>query len=405
MSNSSSQITNKAEEDALLPILRQAFRPMFLFGAMFSAIAMALWGMMLSGHLVLNVYANVMFWHQHEMIFGFVAAIIVGFLLTAVQNWTGNRATHGTTLLMLAIIWFSGRLLMLFGGGLSPWLVAAVDMMFLPLAAILFGRIVLNAGQVRNLFFVPILLLLTLSNGIMHAGVLLNQFQFIQHGSMNAVWLVTLVMAIVSGRVLPMFTANGTQTPKVLPNAWLDRLALGSLWLIFLLQFFLLKLYLPTAVLSVIYAFAALFNFIRVLRLKVWITLKVPLLWSLHLAAMFIPIGLVLFALRYAGFPVSVSTGIHALTAGSMGIMILSMMARVSLGHSGRLLQPKAIITVAFVLVVVAALIRVFFGWLSPGLVLQGYYVAIMAWVIAYALYVLVYTPVLISPRADGKPG
>lgn len=405
MSNSSSQISNKSEEDALTPILRQAFRPMFLFGSIFSVIAMALWGLMLSGSLTMDVYANVMFWHQHEMIFGFVAAIIVGFLLTAVQNWTGRRATHGNILFILVTIWFLGRLMMLFGGGLSPWLVAAVDMMFLPLAAFLFGRIVLKAGQVRNLFFVPILILLTISNGIMHAGVLLNQFQFIYHGSMNAVWLVTLIMAIISGRVLPMFTANGTQTSKMQPNVWIDRVALGSLWMVFILQFLMLKPFIPTILLSVLYASAALFNFIRIIRLRIWITFKVPLLWSLHIAALFIPLGLTLFAFRYAGFPVSISTGVHALTAGAMGIMILSMMARVSLGHSGRMLKPRAIMSVAFVLVIFAAIIRVFFGWLAPDLLLAGYYAAIIAWVVAFTCYTIVYTPILISPRADGKPG
>lgn len=405
MSNSSGQISNKTEEDALTPILRQAFRPMFLFGSIFSVIAMALWGLMLSGNLAINVYANVMFWHQHEMIFGFVAAIIVGFLLTAVQNWTGSRATHGNTLFILTTIWLFGRLMMLFGGGLSPWLVAAVDMMFLPLAALLFGRIVLKAGQVRNLFFVPILILLTISNGTMHAGVLLNQFQFIHHGSMNAVWLITLIMVIISGRVLPMFTANGTQTPKVQPNVWVDRLALGTLWMVFILQFLLLKPFIPTMLLSLIYASAALFNFIRIIRLKIWITFKVPLVWSLHIAALFIPLGLALFAFRSAGFSISNSTGVHALTAGAMGIMILSMMARVSLGHSGRILKPKAIMSMAFVLVILAALIRVFIGWLAPDLLLAGYYAAIVAWVAAYTCYAAIYIPILISPRADGKPG
>lgn len=405
MSNHRHSVTDMSREQSLMPLLRQAFRPMFLLGALFSVIAMVLWGMMLSGHLVLNVYANVMFWHQHEMIFGFVAAIIVGFLLTAVQNWTGARATHGTPLLILALVWMLGRVLMLFGGSLPPLIVAVVDLIFLPLAAFFFGHIILKAGQVKNLFFVPILLLLTISNGIMHAGVILNQFQFVHYGSMNAVWLVTLVMTVVSGRVLPMFTANGTNTPKVQPLVWLDRLALGSIWLIFVLQFLLLKPLLAPSLLSGLYAIAALLNFARLIRLKMWITWRVPLLWSLHIAVAFIPLGLALFALRYAGFAVSISTGVHALTAGAMGIMILSMMARVSLGHSGRLLQPKVIMTIAFALVILAAVSRVFLTWLLPSFALQGYYFAIVAWVVAYAFYIVVYTPILTAPRADGRPG
>ncbi|RUO20717.1 NnrS family protein [Aliidiomarina haloalkalitolerans] len=399
------QITDLAKEQALAPLLRQAFRPMFLFGAVYSVIAMALWGLALSGMVELRPYYNVMFWHQHEMVFGFVAAIIVGFLLTAVQNWTGMRATHGKTLFILTAVWLAGRLLMLFGGGLPQWLVALVDLAFLPLAAILFGVIVIKAGQTRNLFFVPVLLLLTLCNALMHAGVIWGQFQFIQHGSLNAIWLITLIMAIVSGRVLPMFTANGTGTPRVNPAPLLDKLALGSLWLIFVLHFFLLTSYIPHWALATLFAFAAVVNLIRLVRVRFWVTFKVPLLWSLHIAVAFIPLGLALFALRYAGFSVTVSTGVHALTAGAMGVMILAMMARVSLGHTGRLLQPKAVMSVAFVLVILAALLRVFAGWLLPGFPLTWYNVAIGAWVVSYLLYIIVYFPVLTAPREDGRPG
>src|SRR5690554_3779662 len=328
------QMTDMKKEQAMTPILRQAFRPMFLFGAVFSIIAMALWGLALAGVIRLNPYANIMFWHQHEMLFGFVAAIIVGFLLTAVQNWTGQRATHGKTLLLLSLVWLAGRLLMLFGGGLPAWLVVTVDLLFLPLAAVLFARIVVLAGNNRNLFFVPVLVLLTLANVVMHAGVQLGQFAWIQYGSHSAVLSITLIMAIVSGRVLPMFTANGTQTPKVSPLLWLDRTALGSLWLLVVLHLFLLTGYLPGWFMAALFGLSAVTTAWRLLRVKFWITWRVPLLWSLHAAVAFIPLGLALFALRHAGFAIGQSAAVHALTAGAMGVMILSMMARVSLGHT-----------------------------------------------------------------------
>ncbi|RUO43084.1 NnrS family protein [Aliidiomarina taiwanensis] len=399
------QVTQQAKEDALAPLLRQAFRPMFLFGALFSVLAMALWGLVLSGAVSLNPYANVVFWHQHEMLFGFVAAIIVGFLLTAVQNWTGVRATHGYPLLWLTLIWLAGRLLMLFGGSVPAVLVAVVDLAFLPTAALFFAAILLKAGKLKNMFFVPVLLLLAVCNLLMHLGVLLNQFHFISHGSTNAVWLITLIMAVVSGRVLPMFTANGTQTPRVQPVAWLDKLALGSLWLIFALHFFLLVQYIPSAVMSALFAVAALATLVRLVRVRFWVTLKVPLVWSLHVAVAFIPIGLALFALRYAGMNISASTAIHALTAGAMGIMILSMMARVSLGHSGRPLQPKRLMTLAFMLIIVAASVRVITGGWFPVSALGWYSWAIAAWVLAYGFYIVIYFPILTTPRADGRPG
>lgn len=399
------QITDLATEQKMLPLLRQAFRPMFLFGAAFSAIAMLLWGLILGGQLKIQPVGHVLFWHSHEMLFGFACAIVIGFLLTAVQNWTALRAPHGKSLLLLTLLWLSGRLLLLFGQGLPLWLVAAVDLSFLPLAAWLLAKPLLAVKQYRNLFFVPVLLLLTACNLIMYLGLYLGRYDLQQLGSLNAIWLITLLMAIVGGRVIPMFTANGTKTPKVEALLWLDRAALGSLWLIFVLHFFSLAPLLPSSLLSGLFAFSALLTAIRCVRWKIWLTFKVSLLWSLHLAYWFIPLGLALFALRYAGFAVSQSIALHALTAGAMGSMILSMMARVSLGHSGRLLQPKQIMGWAFLLVALAGISRTLLIWLLPAHTFSLLWLGIACWVLAYACYVLVYFPVLTTPRADGRPG
>ena len=399
------QITDLATEQKMLPLLRQAFRPMFLFGAAFSAIAMLLWGLILGGQLKIQPVGQVLFWHSHEMLFGFACAIVIGFLLTAVQNWTALRAPHGKSLLLLTLLWLSGRLLLLFGQGLPLWLVAAVDLSFLPLAAWLLAKPLLAVKQYRNLFFVPVLLLLTACNLIMYLGLYLGRYDLQQLGSLNAIWLITLLMAIVGGRVIPMFTANGTKTPKVEALVWLDRAALGSLWLIFVLHFFSLASLLPASLLSALFALSALLTAIRCARWKIWLTFRVSLLWSLHLAYWFIPLGLALFALRYAGFAISQSIALHALTAGAMGSMILSMMARVSLGHSGRLLQPKQIMAWAFLLVALAGISRTLLIWLLPAHTFSLLWLGIACWVLAYACYVLVYFPVLTTPRADGRPG
>lgn len=399
------QITDLQIEQKMWPLLRQAFRPMFLLGASFSALAMLLWILALAGTITLPVYGNVLVWHSHEMIFGFVAAIVVGFLLTAVQNWTGLRATHGRALGILTTVWILGRLAFLFGANLPVWLVAAVDLLFLPLAAILLAVPLIQVKQQRNLFFVPVLFLLTFCNALMHYGLVENRFDLQQLGSQNAVWLVTLLMAIVGGRVLPMFTANGTMTQKAEPIVWLDRIALGSLWLIFVLNITLFSAQLPNEMMAAIYGICAVALAIRCLRWRIWITLSVPLLWSLHIAYLFIPFGLALFALRELGFDVSNSVAIHALTAGAMGNMILAMIARVSLGHSGRPLQPKAIMSVAFLLVFTAALTRVVLVWLLPEFSLPWYAIGAAAWILAYAIYVVVYLPILTTPRPDGRPG
>lgn len=399
------QITDLQVEQKMWPLLRQAFRPMFLLGALFSALAMLLWILVLAGYMQLPVYGHVLFWHSHEMLFGFVAAIVIGFLLTAVQNWTGLRATHGNTLMILTLVWLGGRLALLFGSYLPVWLVVSVDLLFLPLAAVLLAIPLIAVKQQRNLFFIPVLLLLTLCNGLMHYGLLSGHFDIQQIGSQSAVWLITLLMAIVGGRVLPMFTANGTMTEKVQPIAWLDRVALGSLWLIFVIQVTAGDRFIPAMGMAAIFAVSAIALAIRCGRWKIWITWRVPLLWSLHIAYWFIPISLTLYALRYLGLPISNSLALHALTAGAMGGMILSMMARVSLGHSGRVLKPKAIMSFAFLLVITAALLRTLAAALWPELIMNWYLLSAATWVLAYLIYVVVYLPVLTTPRADGRPG
>lgn len=399
------QITDLQVEQKMWPLLRQAFRPMFLLGASFSAIAMLLWILALAGTISLPVYGNVLVWHAHEMMFGFVAAIVVGFLLTAVQNWTGMRATHGRALGILTTVWLLGRLAFLFGANLPAWLVAGIDLLFLPLSAILLAVPLIKVKQQRNLFFVPVLFLLTFCNALMHYGLVSERFDIQQLGSQNAVWLVALLMAIVGGRVIPMFTANGTMTTKAEPIVWLDRIGLGSLWLVFILNITLFSAQLPDVVMAAIYAISAVALGVRCLRWRIWITLRVPLLWSLHIAYWFIPLGLALFALRELGFNISNSIALHAITAGAMGNMILAMIARVSLGHSGRPLQPKAIMSLAFLLVAVAALSRVLLTWLVPEFSMSWFMFSAAAWILAYLIYVVVYLPILITPRPDGRPG
>lgn len=383
----------------------QAFRPMFLGASLFAGLAMLTWALLLNGVIQFTPYANVMFWHQHEMLFGFVAAVIVGFLLTAVQNWTGVRATHGWSLALLAGVWLAGRLLMAFGGALPPWLVVVVEASFLLLAIVFLASILVRAGNMRNLFFVPVLLLLTAANLIMHAGVWFGQFNWISYGSNAAVFVITGIMMVVSGRVLPMFTANGLQAPRVKSLIWLDRSALISTWLIALVFMLNSATQLPGPVMSGLFALAAVFSGWRLLRIRGWRTWQVPLLWSLHLSIAFIPLGFALFALRYAGFGIPHSAALHALTAGAMGFMILAMMARVALGHSGRPLQTHPLMSVSFLLVALAGLVRALVGWALPAAGMIWLNVSMAAWVIGYLIFAALYLPVLMSPRADGREG
>lgn len=398
------QITDSQKEELIPPIFRLAFRPFFLFGGAFSCISLVIWGLVLSGVIQFSPYGNVLFWHSHEMLFGFTSAIVVGFLLTAVQNWTGIPSIRGMRLATLVGLWLSARLFLAFS--VSPiWFTALIDLSFLPLAGYWLAKPIIAVGQTRNLFFVPILVLMSAANLIMHLGVILNMPTLYQHGFMSAIWLVTLLMSVLGGRVIPFFTANGLGRPKVDAKPWLEYLVLGSTWLIFVLYLTGAIYYLPKLALAALLATCAVAHTIRAFRWQTWTTLSVPLLWSLHAAYWFIPIGIALMALSYITDWLTLSTAFHALTVGAMGNMILSMMCRVSLGHTGRQLIVKQAIIFAFAAVLVAALVRVFGIVLFSNWSFQFIIVAIGGWCIAYGLFAYVYFPVLTQPRADGRPG
>lgn len=386
------------------PLWGQAFRPMFLFAAAFSVLALAVWGAYLAGYALPSL-PNGIFWHSHEMLFGFAAAVIAGFLLTAVQNWTGQRATHGKPLLILALVWLSARVLMLLGHWVPWWLTALVDMAFFPMVAWFFFALLKQVKQVRNYFFSVVMLFMTAMNGVMHYGNATGDMGMVLWGGHAVSLMIILFISVIGGRVMPMFTANGAGLPRVPSIEWLDKAVLGSTWLLVALFIVRLDSQLPAWVMAVICVVAAVLQGVRIARLQVWKTFKVPLLWSLHLAYWFIPVGLVLMALHYAGLPIAFSTGLHGLTAGAIGGMILAMIARVALGHSGRPLQTHPLMSLSFVLLLVAALLRSVVLAVAPSWVFWLYSLSAALWVLAFAIYVALYYRIVTSPRPDGRIG
>lgn len=399
------QITDLAQEQKIPVLLRLAFRPLFLGAALFAALAIAWWGGILAGWITLKPALPLVFWHSHEMVFGFGSAVVAGFLLTAMQNWTGLRAPHGRPLAWLVALWLLARLANAAPLSLPLPLLVVLDLSFLPLAATLLARPLIAAQQYRNLFFIPLLLVLTVCNGLMWLGLSPGYEHLQNHGSTSAILLITMVMAIVGGRVLPMFTANGTRTMRVPALIGLDRAALGCCWLVFGYHFMHLQSWLPAYVPAVLCGLAALLLAARAARWKIWLTWQEPLLWSLHLAYWCIPAGLALLAARYAGFAVTQSLALHMLTVGAMGAMILSMMSRVSLGHTGRQLKVSRWMPLGFAALIAAMICRVllplFSGlWYQTGILLSA-----LCWVIGFSLFLLCYWKILTSPRADGHPG
>lgn len=388
-----------------LPVARLAFRPLFLLAALFSVLSMVVWFAFWHGDILLRPHGGLMFWHQHEMLFGFAAAVVAGFLLTAVQNWTGLPSINGGPLLGLVALWLAGRILMAFPMGLPGWLVAAVDLAFLPLVAGIMAQLVIAGKRWRNLLFVPALALLTLANLLMHLGVLKGNALLIREAAYLAVLLITLVMVLVGGRVIAMFTANrlGLTRKPAIPA--LEMLSLGSVMLVMLSQLLIAcGVVVPATLQAGLMGVAALANALRMSRWGGLHSWREPLLWGLHLSYAFIPLGLAMWALALL-FGNRPEAAVHALTIGGMGTMMLGMMARVSLGHTARPIRTLPGIGVALGLMVAAAVLRAPVLVLFPQITHWTYNLGIIFWCIAYLIFLFHYTAPLLSARLDGKDG
>ncbi|KGJ89377.1 NnrS family protein [Thalassotalea sp. ND16A] len=399
------QITDLAEEQKITPLFRLGFRPFFAFGALFSVLSLFIWALFLAGKVSINFYGGATFWHIHEMIFGFVCAIVVGFLLTAVQNWTGQRGLSGTPLLLLFLLWLFGRVVMLFPDVLGNQISSYIDIAFLPVAAVFLALPIMKVKQSRNMFFVPLLLLFTLANILMHVGVNADDVTQIIPTAYIAVMLVTLLMSIMAGRVTPMFTANGTQTAKVAPLPALE-LTINISLLLLVLSYFLTPLMaVNSSIKASLFLVAGISQMLRWLRWKPWITLGVPLLWSLHGALFFIWFGLIALGIGHIHDTLPLNHLWHLLTVGGMGGLILAMISRVTLGHTGRALAPPKIISFAFILMLIATISRVFGPWFMSEHYSVLINISVLCWLTSYGIFIIKYGPMLLTPRKDGRPG
>lgn len=379
-----------------------AFRPFFWFGALFSIICIATWLATFNLGMAFSPFGGSYFWHIHEMLFGFVAAIMVGFLLTAVQSWTHVSSLKGWPLFALVSLWVIGRLAMaapaLFPGNLT----SVIDLAFLPLSALCLARPIVKAKMWRNLMFIPILLIMAGLNGWMHYSLSSPSPVNFLHLSHAMIMLVSLVMGIIGGRVFPMFTANGTQT-KTPPNLpWLDKLAILSIAICAVMSLEIIPI--PGQLRAGIYVIAGLANLARAFRWRIWVTLRTPLLWSLHVSYWAMAVGLVLVGLSTAGLLTSASSAYHTITVGGVGLMILSMISRVSLGHTGRQIVANTTMTWSFFLIIGAAAARIAVPFIQSN-ASTAYTIAGVLWILSYGLFLIGFTKTLFSPRIDGKDG
>lgn len=377
------------------------FRPFYLLAAVFSALSVPLWALQFAGWLPHSVLRGST-WHAHEMLFGFTLAVIVGFLFTAGRNWSGQPTPSGRTLMALALLWLAGRVLVL-----SPWpLAAALANVAFPWAAAWFlGRALVAGGNRRNYFFAGLLALMGVLAALVHGAPWLGLAGHGPAALQIGLDVVLLIMTIMAGRVIPMFTNNGVPGANATRHPRVEQAAVGSVLALLALDALQAAgVMLPSALLALLATAAAVVHAARLWLWQPWTTRHTPLVWVLHLACAWIPLHLLLRAGAAAALlPAGPAT--HALTAGAIGLLTLGMMTRTARGHTGRPLLADRFDVASYALVALAALLRVVVPLLWPAALVEAALWSALAWSAGWALYALHYGPWLWRARLDGRPG
>ncbi len=386
-----------------LPLLRLAFRPFFLAAMLFAVLSVAGWLSLYHGYTSWRPTGfDAASWHGHEMVFGYAMAVIAGFLLTAIKNWTGRQTVRGAPLAWLAACWLLARLMPLIDTPLSTVVMAVADMLFMVSVAVAAAIPVWQARQVKQVGILAKLVLLLASNLMFYLGFFGLLEEGVRWGIYSGVYLVIALILVMGRRVIPFFIEKGVDTPVAITNhRWVD---ISSLFL--LLALWLLDVFAQAGLAVAIVA--ALLTGVHIIRLVGWHTAQLwrkPLLWVLYVAYSFIVLG---FAIKAVSPVLAIPPGIalHAFTYGGIGMMTAGMMARVILGHTGRnVFEPPASIACAFALLLLGAVARV----APPMFAMQWYaswiLLAQILWIAAFALLLFIYVPMLTTTRVDGRDG
>lgn len=380
------------------------FRPFFLAAGVFAVVAIAAWAWMFaSGGAPLGALPGFL-WHGHEMLFGFIGAAIAGFLLTAVPSWTGSRGFAGAPLVILTLLWLAGRIAFALAGALPPLAIAIAELAFLPMLAFMIGRSLLRE---RNRNF-PMLIIIAVLWGIdawfLYAATT-GDHLLASRALRAGIGLVLLLVTVIGGRIVPNFTASALRrrglAVEIRNRAVVERVTIGSMALAVLVDAVAPAHWLAPAVAGI----AAMAHAVRLSGWKSLRTLSEPIVWVLHAAYAWLPVGLALKAVYLAtGAPWAFQWQ-HALTIGTAATMILAVTTRAALGHTGRALEVSRGIGVAYVLLLLAAFVRVFGPTLMPADYLATIEAAALLWIAAFAIYTAIYAPILTRPRLDRKPG
>ncbi|WP_428420726.1 NnrS family protein [Methylibium sp.] len=372
------------------------FRPFYLLASGFAALSVLLWSLQFSGWLGRPYLAGPL-WHAHEMLFGYTLAVVVGFLFTAARNWSGRPTPTGPPLAAMALLWVAGRVLVLTPFG---WTAALVNTAFPLTAAAGLAVPLIAARNRRNYFFVALLVLL----GAAQFGMHLAHLGVIELpgwlGVQIALDAVLVIMAVMGGRVIPMFTNSGVPGAQARRHAGLERVALGGV--LALLAADALGLHGPA--LAALLGGCAAAHLARCGLWQPWRTLRTPLVWVLHAAYLWIPLHLALRAAAETGW-MAPSVATHALTAGAIGGLTIGMMTRTARGHTGRPLRADGHDVACYLSILAAALVRVLVPLALPGATVEAVVLSAWLWSCGFGLYALHYAPMLWRARVDGRPG
>ena len=399
--NADSTIDRRARLLGLPPILRAGFRPFFFLGPVWAIVVITLWLQAMAGAITLPTAFDALSWHRHEMMFGFVGAVIAGFLLTAIPNWTGRLPIAGPRLAGLVSLWIAARLAILFSASIGGLTAMAIEAAFLLTLAGSCAREVLVAKN-RNLPVVGVVILFAIAAMVDHLEIL-GLIGTDQIGWRSGFALILILISVIGGRIIPSFTANWLikQKQTRLPGqpSTFDVVSIGATALGLACWAFQIM---PGLTAALLFA-AGLLQFARLVRWQGYRTVTEPLVLILHLSYLWLPIGLILLGLSIVDMDVPGTAGLHALGAGAMASMILAVMTRATLGHTGRELHADIGTSAIYVLVTVGAILRVSAPWL-PVDYLMSVKIAGALWGGAFLLFLALFGPKLLGPRPDGRP-
>jgi len=377
-------------------LLSYAFRPFFLLNGIFAILIVLAWLATIHG---LGLPMATPMWHSHEMLIGFAMATVAGFSMTAVANWTGRPAVKGTPLAMLVFSWLVGRAAMFFIGTLPGGLVFVLDMIFPVLLTVLLGREVIAGRSKRNYQLVALLIVITMLNALYHLGTM----QILPGNERLAIYLLihsmVILVTIIAGRIVPAFTGNWLRSQgKTDMPVNSDLINRAALWLTVVVG--LAASFMPFHPLTGALAFlAAAVHFLRLSRWKAFATTSNPLLFVLHAAYLWLPIGYVLLGCAVFGWVFSPTAALHALTMGAIGSMVLAVTTRVALGHTGRPLLASRATVLAYWIFMIAVVLRVL-GPFAGSQYLLMIDLSAAGWILAFAIFTWVYWPILTRAKA-----